>query len=1653
MARRHGSHFDRNPDPPFDMPKHARRPLFFRHAVVLLLLCGLLAAAFPLFAEQASTSGGDSSSRPVPLEWFLDETGARTLNAILTPESAQLFEPVPDGGFPNEAGTVWLRFALPPDQTGTPCLDLNERLAGQLPDGVEVWVVRRPSNKATGALPEALDALVSGLYLLPKVSESGTMIYLRVPGVPSPGFAPAIRDRDDISSLGLDGLFWPQIVLGLLLTLCLVRGVTERREWRLLSGLYLVAALVSLAWGVPGTPGGLPDPQSLPGLLAPGVALLLLPHAGRQMMQTQDVMPNLDLALISVGIGGLLLALTPLVPHAEGFVRLLALWPLGMLLCWPIAFAALLRKVPGSRVFALAVLLPPLGFLPLWFDIPGSPDFIKLLPFLTACLSALGLALLPSPRHLPRAVQRRASVPAQPDEGAPSPALVIQDLSAPRAGAPASDPLTERLNALNKELNTLFEHPLQPALRMRVRLLADALTNGMRAASGTAQPTSFSLHEVILEAHNTVSATAERQNLALTWYVAPQLSRQYVGDRTALTRTLTELLASSIRATERGSVQLRAQRLPESNDPGLLMFTIADTGSGTSPDKRDPAALLHAWELAGRLGGSLGLTSGPTGTTVTVVLRLQPAAETAPLPETEQQPELKAALSSALRVLIVSGVPASRQLLAYYLDELPHELREARSTGEALTMYAQAPGALIILDGDLPEDDLVRFIAQLRAFEGEHALPPAAILGLTGTEAQAEQLRRAGCTHTLCRPVQRTELRHMVLRLAPLPRQRNAAPRPRTEKPRPDGRRKLSATSITVDPAAENSEWRLLPEQDVLNKERAASQNDTPQPDAPDAAPAAASAADSAPLRFLQPPTLSVRSNVGEPMPVSKPAGAGNATADTEEDSLPNAALAAGATGSATAEDAPASSARPDGGNVSVPPIRPVRIQAVSRVPAADSSAAKPRSMRAVPYQPGSATSGLSPWTGGSGDWVGDPVPIGTPAATQNAPTTGETAGATPAGSPDAPSETATRKAVPQAGSAPAQTPPVQTTAARTTAVQTTAAQAAAEPLPSAPAPRQSLAGRAAPAADAASPAASLTPGQEDTLPAFAAGTKKKQGFVARLTGLFSGKKTPPAAENALSQQDVAVHNPSEWVGEPMPLLKADPVLPDAAPLQDGQNGRNCQNSRIADGSGSDGAAPRAAAGADTPDAAFAAPIDLTAPLPAPQPEPQPEPLTLTEPLTLAAPLDEPLTLTEPLPAPQAETADSAASRNAAPLQNGQDGRNCQNSRIADGSGSDGAAPRAAAGADAPDAAFAAPIDLTEPLPEPQPEPLILTEPLPTPLPELFPAGNGLTDRIMPLPHEPGPQRRLSGADTGPQPAGDVAGAAPIELTDPVGQSTAPAALPELFPSGSGAPGAVLTLSAPPDHDHAMPQGTGTLPGGQPTPGAEKTPAGAPLSLGTPQDSGMPSLTLVEPQSSLPRDQEKTDDALELTDRVAPDMPELRLEPVTSTHSTPPAWSPDAAADSADHLPPCGERRSSGSSNPAAPGGSGLSAAPDAPPLAGTPQAADATAGSPDGSAPADTAKANPAGGKDMAACDPADDLDVTALLNTLSALENALREAALRNDLPALRGVSNTMANTADALRMPTLADMARCLAESDDENRESLLEATLEAVHQACQ
>ena len=61
-------------------------------------------------------------------------------------------------------------------------------------------------------------------------------------------------------------------------------------------------------------------------------------------------------------------------------------------------------------------------------------------------------------------------------------------------------------------------------------------------------------------------------------FTAPYLPRCYEGRRAQLANVLALLVESAVLATDRGMVQIRAQRLPESTDPGHLLFTVSGYG-------------------------------------------------------------------------------------------------------------------------------------------------------------------------------------------------------------------------------------------------------------------------------------------------------------------------------------------------------------------------------------------------------------------------------------------------------------------------------------------------------------------------------------------------------------------------------------------------------------------------------------------------------------------------------------------------------------------------------------------------------------------------------------------------------------------------------------------------------------------------------------------------------------------------------------------------------------------------------------------------------------------------------------------------------------------------------------------------------------------
>lgn len=813
------------------------------------------ASALPAVSgEPASALAKEGASVPLQAAWLLDPKGTHTLTDILAPNAQKEFKPYEPESLPHHAGTIWMRLELEGKAPAFPLvLDLNTRIAGQLPGIPQVWLARPGESNGTPVRPTS-----DGLYSLPNPLPDQTDVYLRVNGIPAPGFVPMLRNAASLTLVDELGTQPQLVLLAMLLFLCLLRGVTERREWRMWAALYIAAVWVQAFWGLPTTPAGEVSRWDMPGLLAPGVALLILPHVGRHMLRTRHHAPFIDMQFVLLALFGIALSVAPLIPGYTWTLQFLPLWPLFMLLLLPGILAACARRLPGAKRFLLICILPPLGMLalfPLSRLLPESligllphaldgfmtPGVVSLIPLTGLTLSALFAALSPSPKPLPApnrstrdAKTGRAGVAALELGGASKapessfdrlPSLsvepegleiadfsgrkpaarvqadLVQTAEAPRAvsrapekrpypqalQAPLSAGMVEEslrapLDALLRAISAVDQSHLSAEARRRTdalgvagRNLATAIGNmgrGMPSSHDLDLKERFDLNQLLLETHEAVSNLAESKNLGLSWFTAPHLPRYYEGRRAQLANVLALLVESAVLATDRGMVQIRAQRLPESTDPGHLLFTVSDTGSGMPPLERSTLALVRTWELVGPDGELVSLESGPKGTTISFSMRLtarieQQPAPAAPEPDKETLSRLPA---SSLRIIVASSVPANREMLSFYLDELPHEIIEARSAEEAQKLYRRTPGALIIFDDDMPEESIADAVAGIRIFEGEHNFPLASILALVNSNEQIDALRRAGCTHFLKKPLTRKDLRVLTLRLAPVSR-------------------------------------------------------------------------------------------------------------------------------------------------------------------------------------------------------------------------------------------------------------------------------------------------------------------------------------------------------------------------------------------------------------------------------------------------------------------------------------------------------------------------------------------------------------------------------------------------------------------------------------------------------------------------------------------------------------------------------------------------------------------------------------------------------------------------------------------------------------------------------------------------------------------
>jgi putative two-component system response regulator len=119
-------------------------------------------------------------------------------------------------------------------------------------------------------------------------------------------------------------------------------------------------------------------------------------------------------------------------------------------------------------------------------------------------------------------------------------------------------------------------------------------------------------------------------------------------------------------------------------------------------------------------------------------------------------------------VLVVDDVPANRELLEGYLDDLGHDVRQARDGLEALEAVAADEPDLILLDVDMPRLDGIAVCERLKAHPVYRLIP---IVILTASNDRDMRLRgiAAGADDYLSKPFDPKEL---LIRTKVLLRQR-----------------------------------------------------------------------------------------------------------------------------------------------------------------------------------------------------------------------------------------------------------------------------------------------------------------------------------------------------------------------------------------------------------------------------------------------------------------------------------------------------------------------------------------------------------------------------------------------------------------------------------------------------------------------------------------------------------------------------------------------------------------------------------------------------------------------------------------------------------------------------------------------------------------
>jgi signal transduction histidine kinase/CheY-like chemotaxis protein len=295
----------------------------------------------------------------------------------------------------------------------------------------------------------------------------------------------------------------------------------------------------------------------------------------------------------------------------------------------------------------------------------------------------------------------------------------------------------------------------------------------------------FSLKALFDSIHAAMRPAFDAKELACACDIGHDVPDFLRGDEGRLRQVILNLVGNAVKFTEAGSVTVRVQRIPDSEQAAIrLRFEVRDTGMGIPPElqarlfkpfsqldmgnKRihggSGLGLSICKRLVEIMDGAIGLESqAGEGSNFWFTIKLRLAQSHPPVHTT---PRLEN--SRPLHILLAEDNPVNRTVICRLLEKMGHTVIATENGRLALQKLPGGTFDLLLTDLQMPEMDgieLTRAIRDGMAGETWQNLP---ILALTAAamDGDREQCMSVGMDGYLAKPVRKSELEEALQNLS-----------------------------------------------------------------------------------------------------------------------------------------------------------------------------------------------------------------------------------------------------------------------------------------------------------------------------------------------------------------------------------------------------------------------------------------------------------------------------------------------------------------------------------------------------------------------------------------------------------------------------------------------------------------------------------------------------------------------------------------------------------------------------------------------------------------------------------------------------------------------------------------------------------------------